>query len=599
MKNFLEKWYSQALTAYAGSDLDRQLKARFFLTLCLSILAVIVVLAVVVAVIQRQIMGYVLTPVTLATMASFIGVSVCIFLLIRGRFFLATHLFVIIIIIAVWLVIIFDPGVPVVRLNSFIFIVCLMGLMPLIIHRKKSVIIFYGLINIGFLFGFIYFFRQELPIPDYAVVDFLSDNSLALIIACCVASAVFSINDQAIKRAKAEIEERKQGEEIRARLEAQLHQAQKMEAIGQLAGGVAHDFNNMLSVVIGNTELVLMKQPLDDEAREQLSTIRNTVTRSARLIRQLLAFARRQTVVPETLDINETVSDMLPMLYPLIGENITLQWMPGENIGYIMIDPSQIDQVLTNLLVNARDAIGNVGRVTIETRNIVLDQPYDDTFPDDIKPGLYVLLTISDTGCGMSQEVCEQIFEPFFSTKKGMGTGLGLATVYGIVRQNSGIITVYSEPGLGTTFKIYFPVVESREIPEKLNNESSAIIPKGHETILMVEDDQAILKFGTTVLEQLGYTVLAASFPEKALDLIQSGEHSIDLLLTDVIMPGMNGRELAQRIREMMPGISCLYISGYTADVLGKAELTEKGTGFLSKPFTIRELAEKVREALG
>ncbi|MFZ5565097.1 MAG: ATP-binding protein [Thermodesulfobacteriota bacterium] len=592
------KLLDKALSAYSQSDIDRQLKARFFLVLCMVILVVMVVLTILAAFIQHLNVGYVVNSVIVALFLGMACVCFVMFMLVRGRFFLASHLLILAIMATNWIVMIVDPGGPVARLDSFVYIISLLGLLPLVIHHRKSVIFLYGLVNIVFLFVFIYFFRSQMALQDYAVMDFLTDNSLAVITACFVAASVFTINETALRKAKAEIEERKRAEEKRIKLEARLHQAEKMEAIGQLAGKMAHDFNNMLSVVIGNTELIKMQQDIDENGMEQLATIQYVASRSSDLIKQLLAFARKQTVVPKIVDINQAISNMLPMLYQLAGGDIALKWMPGENTGRIMIDPSQMDQILANLLVNARDAIGTAGIITIETRAVVLDESCD-TGPEETQAsGPYVMLAVSDNGCGMNKEVLDQAFEPFFSTKKGRGTGLGLATVDGIVRQNSGVVRVYSEPGQGTTFKIYFPAVEGEAVAEGPKPATGSLLPRGSETILMVEDNPAILKFGATVLEQLGYTVLAVDMPGKALELARSGRYRIDLLLTDVIMPDMNGHELAQQVQAVIPGIRCLYISGYTANAISNGDLIGRDISFLAKPFSIRELAEKVREAL-
>lgn len=592
----LGKILDRALSAYAQSDLDLQLKARFFLVLSLAILVVLFLLSINVFILN-EVMGRNINHISLAIIACFFAVLFSLRLLIRGRFFFSAHLLVFAIIITTWAVILSDPNELIIRLDSFVYIISLLSLLPLMIRKHKSIIFFYGLINIAFLCGFMFYYRFRLAIPDSVMIDFLGDNILAVIASCCVAFSVFAINDSAIKRAKAEIVEREQAERMRARLESQLHQAQKMEAIGQLAGGVAHDFNNMLSIVIGNTELVMMQQQLDDQAREQLETIKTAVTRSARLIRQLLTFARKQTITPEILDINQTIADMMPMLTQLVGGKIRLSWHPGQDTGPIRIDPSQMDQVLTNLIVNARDAVGKSGEISLATRDITLDERDRINDRMEVKPGRYVLLTVNDNGCGMDRQTMDQVFEPFFSTKKDMGTGLGLATVYGIVTQNNGHILVESEPGLGTTFALYLPVIEDETVIAHPKETSGSTPARGSETILMVEDDRAILKFGATVLEQLGYDVLAADTPEEGLALAAAEADRIDLLLTDVIMPGMNGPELASRVREIIPGVKCLYISGFTADAIDTQGLIEQKAVFLAKPFSIRELAEKIREA--
>ncbi len=393
------------------------------------------------------------------------------------------------------------------------------------------------------------------------------------------------------------ITERKRVEEQREKLQEQLLQAQKMESIGRLAGGVAHDFNNMLGVILGHAELAIHATSPGDPSHHNLLEIQKAAGRSAELTRQLLAFARRQTVNPRVLDMNDTVAGMLKMIQRLIGENIDLVWLPGSALWNVKIDPSQIDQMLVNLVVNARDAITAVGRISIETANVKIDTPYllDD---EDLGPGEYVLLTVSDTGQGMSKEVLDHIFEPFFSTKEvGRGTGLGLATVYGIVKQNEGFVRVQSEPGRGTTFRIYLPRhVESAAATPAL---STSVQPlRGNETVLIVEDEDAILNLTRSMLEQLGYTPLTANRPGEALRLFQRHEGEIDLLVIDVVMPEMNGRELAKRLTSMKPSLKCLYMSGYTANVIAHHGVLDEGVCFIQKPFSMMEIAAKVREAL-
>lgn len=394
-----------------------------------------------------------------------------------------------------------------------------------------------------------------------------------------------------------DITELKKTDEERVKLQAQLTQAQKMESVGRLAGGVAHDFNNMLSVILGRTEIMLMGMDYRDPYYKNLEEIRKAAQRSADLTRQLLAFARKQTVAPKVLDVNDTIAGMLKMLRRLIGEDIDLVWIPGAGLWSVKIDPSQIDQLLANLCINARDAIIGVGRVTIETKNTTLDETYCASHPGSVR-GEYVMLAVSDNGCGMGKEVLDHLFEPFFTTKGlGKGTGLGLATVYGTVKQNDGFINVSSEPGKGTIFNIYLPRVVGDA--EETMKEVKVEAPKGHgETVLLVEDEAMILNVGKSMLQELGYTVLGASSPSEAIDQAQSGAGQIQLLITDVVMPEMNGRDLAKLINDIKPDMKCLFISGYTADVIAHSGVLEEGVNFISKPFSILNLATKVREVL-
>ncbi len=395
-----------------------------------------------------------------------------------------------------------------------------------------------------------------------------------------------------------DITERKRTEEEKAKLEAQLRQAQKMESVGRLAGGVAHDFNNMLTVILGHVELAMALVDPAQALSNDLQEIRKAAQRSTDLTRQLLAFARRQTILPKVLDMNEAVAGMLKMLQRMIGEDIDLLWMPGADLWSIEIDPAQIDQILANLCVNARDAIDGVGKVTIETENIALDAAYCADHAE-ATPGEYVLLGVSDDGCGMSKEIMDRIFEPFFTTKSaGQGTGLGLATVYGIVKQNNGLINVYSEPGKGTTFRIYLPR-HAAQVAERPAAVAPATPQGGHETVLLVEDDAAVLGLGRVILQRLGYTVLATNSPLEAVRLVSEHDGVIDLLMTDVVMPEMSGRELAERLREIRPMLKCLFTSGYTSNTITHRGVLDDGVQFIQKPYSMSALAAKVRETLG
>jgi len=381
-------------------------------------------------------------------------------------------------------------------------------------------------------------------------------------------------------------------------MEAQLRQAQKMESVGRLAGGVAHDFNNMLGVILGHAELAMEELDQHHPIFNDLQQIHQAANRSTNITRQLLAFARQQIVSPKVIDLNETVADMLKMLLRLIGEDIDFAWLPGKQLWPIKIDPSQIDQILANLCVNARDAIAGVGKITVETESCKLDEEYCSALAGSV-PGQYVKLDVSDNGSGMDKETMPKIFEPFFTTKGvNEGTGLGLATVYGIVKQNNGFVNVYSEQGQGTTFSIYLPRYMGNP-----NTEESDITAEpakcGNETILLIEDDPSILNMTTTMLQRLGHTVLAAGTPSGAIRLADEHSGKIHLVLTDVIMPEMNGRILTEKLMVNRPELICLFMSGYTANVISTHGVLDNGVNFIQKPFAKRELATKIRQALG
>jgi len=381
------------------------------------------------------------------------------------------------------------------------------------------------------------------------------------------------------------------------KMEAQLSQAQKMESIGRLAGGVAHDFNNMLSVIIGNAELIMANMAPNDPIHGNLSEIFSAARRSADVTRQLLAFARKQTITPKVLDLNRTIESMLKMLRRLIGEDIDLAWLPGADVWPVRMDPSQIDQILANLCVNARDAITDVGKITIETRTATIDSAYCAEHPD-VVAGDFVLLAVSDDGSGMDKETISHLFEPFFTTKEiGKGTGLGLATIFGIVKQNNGFINVYSEPGHGSTFKIYLPrnLTKTESLEKKT---SDKINLDGTETILLVEDEPSILKMTQMMLERMGYNVLVAGTPGEATALAREHAGEIHLLMTDVVMPEMNGRDLARNLLSLYPDLKRLFMSGYTADVIAHHGVLDDGVAFIQKPFSMADLSEKLREVL-
>ncbi|NLX23679.1 MAG: PAS domain S-box protein [Phycisphaerae bacterium] len=395
----------------------------------------------------------------------------------------------------------------------------------------------------------------------------------------------------------ADITGRKRAEAEKDKLQAQLQQAQKMESVGRLAGGVAHDFNNMLSVILGHAELALEQVDPSHPLHTDVVQIRQAAERSADLTRQLLAFARKQTVAPKVLDLNQTIEGMLKMLQRLIGEDIDLVWKPGVDLWPVKMDPSQVDQILANLCINSRDAIDGVGEIMIETENGTFGEEYCQVHAGFMS-GQYVRIAVSDNGCGMDRETLAHIYEPFYTTKEvGRGTGLGLATIYGIVKQNNGFINTYSEPGQGTTIMLYLPAHEVPVAPTTEEDRGRVETPC-METILLVEDEPAILRMTETMLDGMGYKVLTADLPSRAIHLAQTYAGQIDLLVTDVVMPEMDGRELANRLLSISPKLKCLFTSGYTANVIAHHGVLDEGVQFIQKPFSMKSLVAKVREVL-
>jgi len=378
------------------------------------------------------------------------------------------------------------------------------------------------------------------------------------------------------------------------RLESQFRQAQKMEAVGRLAGGIAHDFNNLLTAILGWTEMLLKQHPKDSE---NIRRIQEVATRGASLVRRLLAFSRRQVVSPRILDINAVTTEAARMLRPLIGEDIEVTLVLRPDLGGVKADPVLLEEVLLNLVLNARDAMPERGKLTIETQNVILGGR-GGTQPSWAPPGDYVLLAVSDTGSGMGEEAKRHLFEPFFTTKQAAGgTGLGLSSVYGIVRQAGGHIRVYSEPGYGSTFKVYLPVASGLE-EKRTADEEDRTLPVGTETVLLVEDEVTVRETASWILESLGYKVLSASNGAEAIRIARSHEGEIHLLFTDVVMPGMSGRELAGQLQAWSPALRVIYTSGYTDDAIVRHGVLHEDFAFLHKPFSRATLAHKVRDVL-
>ncbi len=388
-----------------------------------------------------------------------------------------------------------------------------------------------------------------------------------------------------------------QGRRERKQLERQFQQAQKMESIGQLAGGIAHDFNNLLTAILGYAELAEERVPSDEITRGYLLNITNAAERAANLTRQLLAFARRQIIEPKVVDLNEMIPEIDKLLRRLIGEDIELVTLTTSPLGLVKVDPGQMEQVLINLAVNARDAMPEGGKLTIETQNVILDEEYARHHPE-VTAGEHVMMAVTDTGTGMDACVLAHIFEPFFTTKEpGKGTGLGLATCHGIVKQNSGHIWVYSEPGHGTTFKVYLPRTTAEGEKWKAWTASEGM-PRGTEVVLVVEDEGLVRTMAVEVLRAQGYTVLEAATVEEAMRQVQDYAGEISLLLTDMVMPQQSGKQLAEQVCGVRPHMRVLYMSGYTDNSIARQGFLTPGVAFLQKPFTPSALARKVREVI-
>jgi len=409
------------------------------------------------------------------------------------------------------------------------------------------------------------------------------------------APVVFVVCEDITKQKQTEIEKKE--------LEARFQQTQKMESIGTLAGGIAHDFNNLLTVINGHVELALLNISENHPLYRDLKAVESAGQRATNLTRQLLAFSRKQIFEPKIIDINLLISDLDKMLRRLIGEDINIETFLPDDPHRVKADPGQLEQILINLIVNARDAINertdiaSQKKITIETNSTYLDDEYAAGHPE-IKSGSYVVLSVSDTGMGMDEEVKNKIFEPFFTTKEtGRGTGLGLATVFGIVKQNNGHIDVYSEPGKGTTFKIYWPATDGNASDQQRTKVNSLPL-RGNETALIVEDDKAVKEFACRVLNEYGYNTICASNGEQALNLLKETTEKIDLVITDLIMPKMSGKELAEKLISLSPNIKILFASGYTDNHIVHSGVLEEGINFIQKPYSAKALVGKVRQVL-
>jgi signal transduction histidine kinase/CheY-like chemotaxis protein len=577
-----------------------RMKVRVFLLVTLLMLAIVPILIAYSAYTQSHnpALGYrfnyaVLVPEAGAFLLFLLG----LILLVHGHFTIAAHLILVTAMLTIWTVMFVDRSGVLSSMDTIVFVAGMVALTPLALTRRKWAILAYGAGNLVLLAAFALVARARFGLTRTACIEYLADNAVALTFITLVALSVFVINQRALKQLENELAERRRQEGEKERLQAQLVHAQKMESIGRLAGGVAHDFNNLLTTVMGNTSMVITKLGAENPAVPRLKDVMRAGESAAALTRQLLAFSRRQVTEPRPIDLNSHIEGIAPLLSRLIGENVRLVLKLGPGAASIMADPGQVEQIVINLVANARDAMPAGGRIVIETRRQRIDSPPPLTLPI-MKPGEHVVLSVSDNGIGISADDIQHIFDPFFTTKPvGKGTGLGLALVYGSVQQNGGSIAVHSVPGEGTTMTVYFPLAGSTS-RTRAPEQGPPELPGGSETVLLVEDDPAVLDFVTMVLTSLGYRVHAAADGAAALGVIGAATAGIDLLLTDFILPDMTGTTLAAQARARRASLKLLFMSGH-AENIAMEEGAEGSCGqFIAKPFTAQELARKIRTVL-
>ena len=590
----------RALRRYEESDPAIRMRAKLFFLIYLMILVILPVAITYSAWshLHNPALGYrlnllILIPETLALLP----LAIVFILLLRGRFSLSAHLLLVFLFLVTWFVMLLDRSGELSRLDTIVFVLGILTLTPLAVVRHKKIILLYGGINLAAFLLFMLHVRPQLQMPFHRYMEYVLDNAVAIVFITLTAFAVFLINQRALEQMKNELAERRRQEDETKRLQAQLVHALKMESVGRLAGGVAHDFNNLLTMVMGNTSLALAKLDAGSPAAARLKDVMRAAESAASLTRQLLAFSRREAIEPRPLDLNRLIIKITGLLERLLGSDVKPVLKLGAAIGPIMADPSQVEQIVVNLAINARDAMPGGGTLTIETRNQRIDSPPALTSPV-LKPGDYVALSVTDTGIGIPENDLPRIFDPFFTTKPvGQGTGLGLASVYGAVQQNGGAIAVSSAPGRGTVMTVYFPATK---LAPRANEPASRSedLPGGNEAILLVEDDAMVLEFIQLVLSGLGYRVQGAVDGAGALKLAAAPGARYDLLLTDVILPDMTGTALAAKALPRLPGARLLYMSAHAENVVVHDGIVDGSVHFIAKPFTASELARKIRSVL-
>lgn len=595
----ISKIINRLLNRYESSSYFIQNRARFILYLIFTILIITPILIIYFYYIHLYdpVADYiVIINIVRPILIAFIISCILLLILFRGHFSLAGNLLLIVWQSALWGIIFLAKEDSIIRIDTTILIAATLIMMPIIIVKQKKLFIIYTMTNIAVFFIFMLLNKDELHISDIAFNDYLSVNTIAFILVGIFSYTIYSINLKSLEKAESEIAERKKTEEQRNKLQIQLVQSQKLESVGLLAGGVAHDFNNILAVIQGFAELAAENTETGSTLKTEINEIIRASKKARDLTQQLLAFARIQPLDLKNININDIIRDFTVMLSRTLRENIAIRNELCDNPGSIEGDPIQVEQVILNLALNAQDAMPEGGTILIRTSRVEIAEDFIKKY-GGITPGYYILLSISDSGSGIDPGIKDKIFDPFFTTKDfGKGTGLGLSTVYGIVKQHGGIIQFHSDKKSGTVFNIYLPVKDTSAEADTPRPEG-LVYTKGNETILAVEDNPEVRNLLETILKKTGYTAFIAENADEALTIATSYDGIIHLLITDVIIPGMNGMQLYGQIMRLRPEIKVIYISGYTASAIDWSGTIEE-INFIQKPFSIADFYSKVRYVL-